>query len=985
MQIDHTRDAIIEASAGTGKTYTLERIVCDLVCEKGYAPPQILLVTYTEKAAGELRDRIRRSLAKAGKLGSDFSEMAICTIHSFCKKILDEYAFESGAPMSIEIYTDEKSLERRARLAAASSQDFEKTFAPRLLALDPADAHALETQLEILENEDVDFAALVRRHVEEMKAASGIATYDDLVIKAEEAIAGGGWASGRLCEALRRRYRIALVDEFQDTDERQWKIFSTLFSAKNNKIEGLPPGSLVVVGDPKQAIYSFRGADVAIYCAARDEITGGPQAACPPNRHTLGATYRSTRRLVDALNKIFSGGWFADGAAGGGIDYTPVTCPENNPKFDSLAARGEIEPVMLLEAAPENLQPAGSARAKPHFGNTAQCLPQLAESIAAEILRLVDSPEADGARFSSMCVLTGNNREARIVRDALARRAIPYSQYKQRGIFASAEAQGVLALLDFIARPSSRGRRNALLVSALFDIPPARIGALDAAFEDAFSSLCSRLCALEEASRWGEFFELAMQSPCTALADLRKETCAFNRTRAAVRQIFDALLGIAATRRAIGAGELADELAKLRDNDSQAGENASLFEKESAADCVQIMTIHASKGLQFPFVFLATGAGAPKKDGAEERRRLLYVALTRAERRIYLPWSRRAWSWECAAPTKASPDRTLCSRGIGSAGADLADGGVLANAIISLAPPFAPQNAQTHAPAPAQTAAPAAADFYGTSAPDGTRLEKLEGIRARRLFWDSFTSLCAGQPAHDAPDDPAETDETADAAAQTRLAPLPPTLLPRTNISGTVFHEIMRALCGNDEALGQTGFSNAADPAQEKPLLALIKRMMRRFGLANKEDGSGTSTAETLRRIIVKTLATPLDFAGERFRLSEIPRCDRLAELDFVLAEDAIDFAPVNGRGGLLNGQIDLVARRGARVFIFDWKTNSLETYDAASVAGAMARARYPLQGAIYSKAVEAWLDGRALSLAGCAYIFVRAAENGPSAVAHYL
>ena len=98
-QLDYEHDALIEASAGTGKTYALESIVLKLICDKHYDAKSILLVTFTEKAAGELKDRVRKALVKEGKLPVDFDEMTICTIHSFCQRLLSEYAFENGVPM----------------------------------------------------------------------------------------------------------------------------------------------------------------------------------------------------------------------------------------------------------------------------------------------------------------------------------------------------------------------------------------------------------------------------------------------------------------------------------------------------------------------------------------------------------------------------------------------------------------------------------------------------------------------------------------------------------------------------------------------------------------------------------------------------------------------------------------------------------------------------------------------------------------------
>ncbi|MBP5232144.1 MAG: UvrD-helicase domain-containing protein, partial [Planctomycetes bacterium] len=128
-QIDYSRDAVLEASAGTGKTYALEHIVLQLV-QKGRVEnaTQILLVTFTEKAAGELRDRVRDILQKHAAMPEDFDLMTIGTIHSFCRQLLSEHAFENGAPMRLEVTTADKALLREAALAVLHSAAFAAAY-----------------------------------------------------------------------------------------------------------------------------------------------------------------------------------------------------------------------------------------------------------------------------------------------------------------------------------------------------------------------------------------------------------------------------------------------------------------------------------------------------------------------------------------------------------------------------------------------------------------------------------------------------------------------------------------------------------------------------------------------------------------------------------------------------------------------------------------------------------------------------------------
>ena len=150
-QLDYEHDALIEASAGTGKTYALESIVLKLVQEKEYDATSILLVTFTEKAAGELKNRIRKALDAAGKLPANFDEMTICTIHSFCRQLLSEYAFENGVPMKSEIGSDSDALAHKAVLEALKSAEFESLYQDLFTALSDAKIKSIGDFVEAVE------------------------------------------------------------------------------------------------------------------------------------------------------------------------------------------------------------------------------------------------------------------------------------------------------------------------------------------------------------------------------------------------------------------------------------------------------------------------------------------------------------------------------------------------------------------------------------------------------------------------------------------------------------------------------------------------------------------------------------------------------------------------------------------------------------------------------------------------------------------
>lgn len=1208
LQYDH--DALIEASAGTGKTYALESIVLKLICDKHYDAKSILLVTFTEKAAGELKDRVRKALVKEGKLPVDFDEMTICTIHSFCQRLLSEYAFENGVPMRCEVGGDSKSLARQAVLESLKDAGFaadnpaglfdamskckiksidelvsiaakrvqngtvkeianERACAEEKLyaKVKTANAEIMSAYAELAKFphgnvgayivnqagfkkdepkkwyewlrdnfdrlnkpddesfvQDIDrypvgtskgdvnpkiktwdgtptmegrseknlfdipevkdyaeaigklFSALKELHAEQKKIredgndairkskeivnladfVSGLAnpadeyfrkvkkqmallTFDDMVARAAEVVTKEPRteeekkAKASLFKSIRERYRVALVDEFQDTDQKQWDIFRTLFSWKENKVEGGKTGFLIAVGDPKQAIYSFRGADVRVYCDARGELTESDavnEKGEPIWRKSLDETYRSKKTLIDAFNIFFrdndesaattetnakdgaekrSGAdWFKAGAAGEGIGYKDVSYPQKgNDKFDGISEEREPEPVLLLESMPERVAP--SAYQGGCFGNNAKCLPVFMENAAKEMkylnglvpaYTLKEAKPADTLprfRYGDMCVLVEGKADAAIVRRVLARHGIPYGQYKQQGLYDSPEAEGVLALLDYLANPSGRGNRAALLISPIFNVHPSRLGGRNPDDERAFDKFIERLQDHARAKEWNELFERVMSDDCTALVHPQADVCAFNRTRAATRQIFDALLEQRGTL-AETVSDFASTLREWRKGDKAAGEDGALYKKESAADRVQIMTMHASKGLQFPIVFLAYGFSNQVKKGTpddekpaalQERRRLLYVALTRAEHRLYLPWSRRAWKWTMAVTENKKDEKgkvvkdengenvkitsTKPGSGIGSAGSALlasSPNGFLGKAIQvyarvhfkdDLEKAFAPERNPPTADGDAvkqlqHTGGQATAQTCPGDVP-----LKIPGLKSRRVQWDSFTMM---------------QEHGADQGGSKVKAD---TLLPRSNVSGNAFHEIMETLCNNDKASGEVDFGTACNKGMENddsPLMALIRQKMRTNGLSNREK-DGNSTEKTLLRMVQNALKTEIQIGQTTILLKDISRKDRMAEVEFVAGENVLLTLPKE-REGALNGKIDLLVRVKDKVFILDWKTNSLTDYtDLKVIEEAMCDADYHLQYQLYSLAADAWLKSSGLALAGAAYLFVRGGEVG--------
>ena len=1085
-RIHYDKDAIIEASAGTGKTYTLQSIVLKLLVEEKIdSVKNLLLVTYTEKAAGELKDRIRKVLEEAGCLPSDFDEVTICTIHSFCRSLLTEYAFENRVPMQTEICGSDKELIHQSVLGALHSEEYRKQQGSDFVELmTEAKLTADDLVAEVQKNfkatdpmpESIEkgrgkkkvpvrdckailvnaLRPIAQRQFHESKEVTSVMTFDDLVERACKVIndAAEVEQAGKksaLLEAIRRKYRIALVDEFQDTDGKQWNIFKSIFSDKVNKIDDGPnpkQGALLVVGDPKQAIYSFRGADVGAYLAARGEITKDNATA----RHSLDKTYRSSPGLVAAFNQIFgdNGGadpsWFEGMEEGGEcIIYEGVKSPDGKNKFDGIDYHSEFgEPVELLESIPEDKPPKTPSSTNSGYGNKTRCLPEFLRNAAREIKRLVsleyayttvdkDTGDKEPHSFSyrDMCILVRGHADADKAREILAAANIPFSIYKEQGIYASAEAEALLALFDFLSMPSRRRRLEALLLTPLFGYSPDQLEARRKQEDRGFSKQLDVWQELVSKKEWSKLFESVMND--TLLAHPSKDNSDFDRSWSATRQILDNLLE-SVGRKAQTIDEFADVLRSWRQDDKRAGENGALRRKESEADRVQIMTMHVSKGLEYPVVFIAWGFGklgsqareGEKDTAIREEKRLLYVALTRAEHKLYLPWSQ--WAQHKRSKTitdkKTKEKKTVIEdeTGIGSVGSALLipndaskhNIGFLARGIRAF---FKSDEAAKEAvirvserakaaelaikdKANAETEEETKVEGTGNGVAVGINVYELDAkaLTRQKIDNDSYSSVHrkAKKNVESAADGGKDDENHDDVASQKKEK----TLLPRNNISGDVFHEIMETLCNNDDSDGKTpGFCTVGglDPdalAQNKDLLDLIRKTMRKHQVESQKDKNGDTTERVLARMAWRALNVPIVIGGRPIVLREIGTSNRRAELEFVvnranvLGDDGVTDGGGRGATALpdtqnestFNGKIDLLVRPyglGGPVYVLDWKTNSLPSYGTETLGRAMTAADYHLQYQFYSQAVRYWLHGA--ELGGVAYMFVRAGEKSES------
>jgi exodeoxyribonuclease V beta subunit len=490
----------------------------------------------------------------------------------------------------------------------------------------------------------------LRHELDRCKSDMGQYDFDDMLRRVDDALRSPrGPALSRM---LRERWRYVVIDEFQDTDETQWSIFRRAF------VETRTPRSTVyLVGDPKQSIYRFRGADVQTYVSARDTIA---KQGHGPVR--LEENFRATPALVDAHNILFDS-QAAHSIFTGPIRYSPVSAGQPRRRFVDGDGNA-VSPVHVFRFS------VGPKETIP--------LRALGERIAREIRVLVcdrNPYRFDGrpVGYSDVMVLTRTKNEARSMGEALRTGGVPYVFYKEGGLYQSDEAADVRSLLLAVDDPEDVSKRLAAWLGPFFDVP---LGDLKLARDvDPSHPLRARLREWHSISERGDLerlFPTIVEQSGIIRRALFFDTGERKLTN--ILHLFDLLLERA---RANGESlrELAMALSRLIEDAQEVSEmDADVQRLESERLAVKIMTIHKSKGLEAPVVFLAGGwsKGRPssvhvyhegkqrvawvgsmrggddasdsdtvkarvQKEEVEDSQRLMYVAITRAMARVYLP------------------------------------------------------------------------------------------------------------------------------------------------------------------------------------------------------------------------------------------------------------------------------------------------------------------------------------------------------------
>jgi exodeoxyribonuclease V beta subunit len=1048
----------LEASAGTGKTWTIAALVSRYVAEAGVPIERILVVTFTRAATSELRDRVRSRLVEAeaalraslggNEVGGDrllehlvagddeerrvrlgrlqravraFDEATVSTIHGFAGALLRLLGLLSRGPAGVPATGDVASLVEEL-LSDLSVAEFLADPAARI---DLGELRAIAGA--VVTNPDADIvptdggdpaaerrrrlAEAIRAGIRERTVRAGVLTFDDLLILARDSLRDPD--VGEAARAVvREAFDVALVDEFQDTDRIQWDIVSSVFDGH---------GTLLVIGDPKQAIYAFRGADVTAYLDA---------ASASAATYTLGTNWRADGPLLTALEAMFDGVAFGDPR----IVFRPV---DPAPGREAATVPGIPAPVAVRILARTMGPTTKSGNLTVDAARKAS-----AADAAAYVVSLLDAgvtvPDGEGGeralRPSDIAVLCRKRSEIALVDQALREAAVPSVVGRTGSVLLTPAAYHWLGLLAALAQPASPARVRRVLLSPFADWTAARLAT---ASDEELAAEHDRI------ADWA--LTLRTRGVPALLGRIDRETGLSARIlarRGGERLLTDIQhVGevIHAGTRDGGVRSVEEWLIREIDQAARTPEEAETRVRrlETDAQAVQLLTIHTAKGLEFPVVacpFLwdprpsfadalpvvtdpargrravfvggqhaAGWAEAKERSEAEQDEedfRVLYVAVTRARHHLALWW----------APHDRSGASPLAKVLFGRTAADEPP-----DVVASVLPVTERRMVDKMAPVLQRAGGTIAVEVVDRRptvprwSPPQERSPALDRAvftgAIDRTWWRwSYSRLAAS--AGDTHDDLTETvkgDEAPEPQPPPPGAALPLGDVPGGARFGTLVHSVLEDL-------------DFTAPDLERRLEEAVAERAARAGLADLDPA-------VVAAGVVAAVDTPLGaHLGER-RLRDLGPGDRLDELTFeapvrtagpdpvsvadlaaVLGAHLPDDDPLAayparlatlGAGafrGYLTGAVDLTLRLTGpdgtpRWWVADYKTNRLpargdeaSTADYAHpvLAAEMIGAHYGLQALLYRVALHRYLRLRLpgydpdTHLGGALYLFVR-------------
>ncbi|MCR6032509.1 AAA family ATPase [Nocardioides sp. zg-579] len=1050
-----TGTTLLEASAGTGKTWTIAALVTRYVAEGACPLERMLVVTFGRAASQELRERVRTQLVEAERALADdptlapaepsalidlllacdegerarrhrrvsealagFDGATIATTHQFCSMVLGSLGVAGDTDARARLVEDlddlltevVDDLYLRAFAFAETDPAFSRAEAmgiARTVVGDPqARLEPADQDRTTPAGRRVAFARAVRAEMERRKRRLGVLSYDDLLAQLADALEHPD-APARA--RMRQRWSIVLVDEFQDTDPVQWQVLDRAFTGH---------ATMVLIGDPKQAIYAFRGGDVTTYLQA---------AATATTTKTLPVNWRSDEALLDAFQTVLRGAELGDPR----IVVHDVT---HHHAGSRLAGAPSTAPFRLRVLRRDQLGRRGTA---PLY--VSQTRPHIARDLALDVRRLL----ASGATFEGrpleprdVAVISYRHADLAACRAALHEVGVPAVIAGGGSVFATPAATEWLELLEALEQPHRSARVRTAALTCFFGHTAAELDAGgDRLTDDVADTLRSwvevftrrGVAAVLEAATVGGL-------PARVLAEVGGE-----RRLTDLRHLGEALHEAALTER-LGLVAMVTWL-RQQMADAQEGRGAERTRRlDSDAAAVQLVTIHASKGLEYPVVYLPALAdrnvpkpstplfhdaqgrrclavGGPGGDGwddhvrrwadeeAAEHLRLLYVALTRARSQVVAWWS----------PTRNTPSsplhRMVLGRrpGMAEVPAEFANRSddeaaeFLTRWQAAGGPTVEPAVLADPGPDPERPALPALGlrrfgrevdvAWRRTSYSALTRVEVVAaaaapggvGSEPESVAKEDEPALPVPAPATSA------TEEAAPAAGEAVLSPMAD--LPVGATFGSLVHAVLEHADPDAPDLREELLGHVREQLVRWPVPLDPERLADALvAVCDSPLGSvgGTVASTTLRRVPLRDRLREMEFelplsggdlpaaGGRGARLGDLAPLLRrhLPEGDPVRAyADQLDQPALGAQSlrGYLTGSVDVVLRlrdeQGRpRYVVVDYKTNWLgpidepltaAAYRPDALAGAMGHSDYPLQALLYAAVLHRFLRWR--------------------------
>jgi exodeoxyribonuclease V beta subunit len=1057
---------VLEASAGTGKTYAVAALAARFVAE-GIAPlERLLVITFSRAATQELRDRVRATFVeaaealRAGEPGphptlydalttvegrpaddneravrrqrlldavANYDAATIATTHEFCHAVLRSLGVAGNSDPAERLQDDISALAGEViddhYLAAYADVpqavvEFKEARRAATAALDNPHAELRPTgeAADSVPGALAGFAAGVRSEVEVRKRRTGVFTFDDVLSRLAQAVSPD---QSFAAERMRARWDVVLVDEFQDTDPVQWDVLRGAFSGH---------ARLVLIGDPKQAIYAFRGGDIPTYLRA---IEGA-------DLQTLGENWRSDPAVVDALQVLTRGAQLGDER----ITVHPVAAQRET---TSLSGGGEQQAggVRLRQVRREGFRVnksggIGIGVLRDHIAA------DLAGDIAATLASGVEYAGPHGPRplcAGDIAVLLHSvKEEAPRIQAELAARGIPSVINAAESVMLSQGAKEWERLLEAMEKPQLPGRVRAAALTSFFPTTPVQ---LDAGGDDLTDSLAERVRS------WLDLFRSRGVAAVIGAAQAAGMAARVLSQPGGERLLTDLhhvaqLLHQAAQRERLG---LTGLLAWLREAVEEGNRNDSRRRRlDVDAEAVQFVTIHGSKGLEYPVVYLPQlfdravkdwptihayhegdqrcldVADSPaakrqsRREEAEEELRLAYVAMTRAKAQVVTWW----------APTYNGPNaaltRLLFGRQPGTpeveARASFPESDDEVDSVLrrwAEAGAFRLETTQVvdaYVDPPSTPPALAARRFERDIDTEWRRTSYSGLIRVEEQVVGGAVGGATSEPEQAGKDDEDELDS---ADALEPEAPVEEDLAELASpmnglVAGATFGSLVHAVLEH------------ADPEADDLRAELLARVEE-----ERRWWSVPGTSQELADAMLPMQHSPLGALADNRTLAGLPLRDRLRELDFEIPLAGGDLGTSAGRllgeladalethlplddpmsayaerlrspslggqalRGYLSGSIDVVLRVGEpdrpRYVVVDYKTNTLGEpgrpltaldYTPALVTEAMLHSHYPLQAMLYSVVLHRYLRWRQpgyqpeVHLGGVLYLYVR-------------